>query len=481
MSDGGRGVVARVWATVVAACCLLAVRLAVGPTDAGLVLDAAVAALALAGTVGATLRAQPGRSRVAWRFQTTAVALWLLAPLAWLTDLPDDVAAVGRLGFVAMVGTGLWLTSRHTDSRSRVRLAVDAGMATASTVVVGWPLVLEDAWLAAGGGWAAAAAVGAPAGCVGVVVFAVELMLTEMAPQRRWMPRLASAGWAAAAVADVAWSLGRTPAWAVAWALWFGGTWVYGGTSVRREVISTRRALVHAPYLLLAPALVALVVAQASGTLAPVQEATAAVIAVLLLARQHVTLAENRVLVARLAASERAMRHQATHDSLTGLPARVLLDEELTGAIERRRGTASPLAVAFVDLDDFKAVNDTHGHAAGDDVLVATARRLTAVLAEHDEDARAFRVSGDEFAVLLVREAARDAVDVARQVRDAVAQPLTVNGHPLSVGASVGVATAAADLTSPSALLRAADIAMYEVKRSGKGGVRAAPAEPLRR
>ena len=103
------------------------------------------------------------------------------------------------------------------------------------------------------------------------------------------------------------------------------------------------------------------------------------------------------------------LRHQATHDALTGLGGRVLLHECLDAAVARRRATGDGLAVVFLDLDDFKVVNDTMGHAAGDDVLVQTASRITDALARLGEGAAAFRMSGDEFAVLLLGPAAVDA------------------------------------------------------------------------
>ena len=132
------------------------------------------------------------------------------------------------------------------------------------------------------------------------------------------------------------------------------------------------------------------------------------------------------------------------------------------------------VAVVFVDLDDFKAVNDVHGHAAGDHLLVETARRLRDALTPVGDDALAVRMSGDEFAVLLVGRAAEQSADLARQILAAIQRPVTVNGVSVSVGGSVGVASTDSAALNPSALLRAADVAMYDVKHQGKGGVRVA-------
>jgi diguanylate cyclase (GGDEF)-like protein len=129
------------------------------------------------------------------------------------------------------------------------------------------------------------------------------------------------------------------------------------------------------------------------------------------------------------------------------------------------------VGVLFVDLDGFKRVNDGHGHATGDHVLVETARRLLGVLAPLGDDAFTVRLSGDEFAILLVREPAKQCATIAEALLDAIKRPIDVNGVPVRVGASVGIATTSSRVLNPSALLRAADEAMYRVKRRGKGGV----------
>ncbi len=266
------------------------------------------------------------------------------------------------------------------------------------------------------------------------------------------------------------------PLWAVGWALAWLATRAYLGTSTRARVASTRRAIVYAPYLLVAPTGAGhrhrgVPIAQ----LATPQLVAAVVVVLLLLARQHVTLLENRTLVPRLEDTERLLRHQATHDSLTGLPGRALLWERLDDVAERRRAEPIAVSVVFLDLDDFKAVNDEHGHAAGDAVLVEVARRLRDTIARLGDDALAIRVSGDEFAVLLVGDPPR----TPRRPRGAARARRTeiVNGVPLTVGGSLGVATADDGELSPSALLRAADVAMYDVKHAGKGDVRVARAD----
>jgi diguanylate cyclase (GGDEF)-like protein len=154
--------------------------------------------------------------------------------------------------------------------------------------------------------------------------------------------------------------------------------------------------------------------------------------------------------------------YQATHDSLTGLPNRELFADRLKIALHRAERRSETVAVLFLDLDEFKSVNDSLGHDVGDQLLVTVARRLEANL--HAEDTAA-RLGGDEFAILLEAVDARDAARVAERLRGVIGAPVEIRGHELAVSASIGVATAAA---AGSDLLRDSDLAMYQAKSAGK-------------
>src|SRR5690606_4980036 len=156
---------------------------------------------------------------------------------------------------------------------------------------------------------------------------------------------------------------------------------------------------IYAPYIFVAPAVVYVTLERHHGVQLPVLLAASAMV-VLLLVRQHVTLLENAVLVDKLAHTERMLRHQATPDHLTGLAGRVVLWERLAHLRALEDDVPVSVALLFVDLDDFKSVNDRHGHATGDHVLVETAQRLSDVLNSFGDDALGVRMSGDEFAVL---------------------------------------------------------------------------------
>lgn len=176
---------------------------------------------------------------------------------------------------------------------------------------------------------------------------------------------------------------------------------------------------------------------------------------------------------ADLVARTQQANHVALHDPLTGLPNRALLFERLVSAMNRSRRTGSLIAVMYVDLDTFKAVNDTFGHRIGDEVLVIVAQRLTALLRPGDTVAR---LGGDEFAVLCDDIADVSHLDpIADRVIDAFRLPFDVSTGPVDVRASVGIGVG--DWTSaPEHLLDIADTAMYEVKR--RGGGRHAPLKP---
>ncbi len=165
---------------------------------------------------------------------------------------------------------------------------------------------------------------------------------------------------------------------------------------------------------------------------------------------------------------EHELRHQALHDPLTGLPNRVLLQDRLELALRRRSHQA--LALLFVDLDGFKAVNDSLGHAAGDEVLRAVAGRLQRCIRPDDTAAR---FGGDEFAVLLEgAETAATAGRVAERIVRDLSAPLLVGECPVTIGASVGVALGVPGDVSAADLLADADTAMYAAKAAGKGTVK---------
>jgi diguanylate cyclase (GGDEF)-like protein len=163
------------------------------------------------------------------------------------------------------------------------------------------------------------------------------------------------------------------------------------------------------------------------------------------------------------------LHHQASHDSLTGLANRSLFTQFVASRLESRDASGQVPVILFIDLDDFKLVNDSLGHAAGDTLLVAVGERLHGELRQGDIAAR---LGGDEFAVLL-RDAPdiRAAIHVATRLTAAMNPFFQVEGHEVNVRASIGVAAGRPGVDTASDLLRNADLAMYSAKARGKGRV----------
>ncbi|NKJ46107.1 deoxyuridine 5'-triphosphate nucleotidohydrolase [Burkholderia sp. SG-MS1] len=167
-----------------------------------------------------------------------------------------------------------------------------------------------------------------------------------------------------------------------------------------------------------------------------------------------------------LHAKQRELVHLATHDVLTGLPNRMLFMQKLESAIEEAKLHDAGLAVLFVDLDRFKQINDQFGHSVGDKVLVAVARRLKQVLCAADVVAR---LGGDEFIVLIEGpRVAQAAPGIAARMMDALNETLLIDGHSMTVGASIGISQFPDDSGTAEELLLNADAAMYAAKSGGR-------------
>jgi len=164
-------------------------------------------------------------------------------------------------------------------------------------------------------------------------------------------------------------------------------------------------------------------------------------------------------------ALEAELAHQAFHDSLTGLANRVLFANRIEHALGRGRRHQNLFAVLFIDLDDFKTVNDSLGHAVGDELLVAVAGRIRSCIRPEDTCAR---LGGDEFAVMVEDLASPDsAITVSRRILQAMAKPLTIGGSDVAVQGSIGIALGSGDQNA-SEIMRSADLAMYRAKTEGK-------------
>lgn len=163
--------------------------------------------------------------------------------------------------------------------------------------------------------------------------------------------------------------------------------------------------------------------------------------------------------------AEERIRHMARHDALTGLPNRLLLDAEFPAILAEAKAAGRDVGVAFLDIDNFKVINDSLGHAVGDELLKIVAARVTDIV---DGQGMAVRVGGDEFIVLLSGQGADSLVSRFEAVRHAVAAPITLGGLTFQVTCSMGIACFPQHGENPSDLVANADAAMYRAKETGR-------------
>jgi len=184
------------------------------------------------------------------------------------------------------------------------------------------------------------------------------------------------------------------------------------------------------------------------------------------LEREHQAL--KQVLEERQALQE-ALLHQAFYDKLTGLPNRALLFDRLQHAFLEAARQQQAISMLFVDLDDFKSVNDRFGHASGDQLLVEVSNRMVFVARPEDTVAR---LGGDEFTILIKNShSVEDGVGVANRILERISEPYQINGVEINISASIGVSMSYPRGDQPEDLLREADQAMYQAKSGGKSKI----------
>jgi diguanylate cyclase (GGDEF)-like protein len=452
---------------------------------------AALAAAVAAGRRAA--RCTAPRDRTTWWLVAAACTSWALGEASWCwhTLRSDEVpfpslADVGFLGFAVLMTAGL-LAHPADGGRAAVLQRVCDGLLTAGSVGLASWLTTLGAVLATddGGGLQRLLLLAYPSTDVLLVVLTV--LLLARVGRRRPALSLMGSGVVALGISDSAFAyLAARDGYdgGLVDLGWIGGFLLIALAGACDEpspdpVAASGRprgdeleVTVRASVLPYVPVLIALGVTAAvtvfSRPLTSAELLSACAVVLFLLARQYLAVTENVRLARELAAREQQLRGQAYSDPLTGLANRLLFRDRLEHALELHARDRRPLAVVFLDLDDFKAVNDRHGHAAGDELLVAVAGRITGASRTADTVAR---LGGDEFAILL--EDAAAPVAAAARIAAALAPGIVQAGTPHPVRASVGVASVSADEPpiGADALLARADAAMYVAKRAGKGTV----------
>jgi diguanylate cyclase (GGDEF)-like protein len=459
------------------------------------------AAQLAAGVVAVAICVAPGRGRAArWWLGPLLIGLtgWTLIRLWWLVQ---DVADAGRppgasvadVGFLALplgvllallAATGALPRPAPTSShRDRIVLVIDSVLITGSLLALAWSVVPGRVFRQAG---ESPLVIGVAAGYVIAdltLATMVALLLTTRPASRpgRVPLRLLGLGLVALGVSDTlrmlrladgvmsplesaGYLLGPL---LIAFAALNPPGRAHEPGTVRAEPEWVHLLLPYVPVV--ATGVIIAVRTGTGGQLTPYEAYLGWLGLGLVVARQMFTIVDNTVLLARVSEGQRRLHHQAYHDPLTGLANRALFHERLVLALEGHRYGGRPIALLFADLDDFKLINDSFGHAIGDRLLRAIGDRLRRCVPAAGLVAR---LGGDEFAVLLEHHPA-EAEPIGHRILATLRDPFVIDGRTIGVGASIGlvVAEPADPALSADTLLRRADAAMYVSKRRGKGNL----------
>jgi diguanylate cyclase (GGDEF)-like protein len=425
--------------------------------------------------------ASRGRQRTAWLCMTVGLAGWALGEVIWAfeglilnRDPFPSVADVAYLIYPVGACLALLIFPGGYTSQSRIRIVLDGVLVAAALFEVYWILILRDVQVADGADrFAVGLSIAYPVSDLVVVTVALLVLMRARTAQRTTLILL-TAGNVLNALSDTAFVyLSARDSYDSGHMIDVG--WMAGLVLIAIAALHSRqvtfeeqsnrvpsRPEIWLPYL---PILLAAAVCGPElmpiSTLGPVLVSSIVLVAVVL-ARQFIVVGENRRLLANAA-------DQALRDPLTGLANRALFNDRLSHAVQLHQRDDQSVSVMSLDLDDFKLVNDSLGHPAGDALLVQSAQRLMANVRSSDTLAR---LGGDEFAVLLEGNP-DDAHAIARRISRAFDEPFVVDGQEILVRPSVGLAVASPDgrETSAQALLKQADVAMYSAKRARTGGV----------
>ncbi|MBV9254741.1 MAG: GGDEF domain-containing protein [Actinobacteria bacterium] len=478
-------------------------------------LGEALAALAAAGACVVAARRHRD-AHTAWILLGASALSWGAGELVWSWyDLVQHrevpVPSLADLGFLAAVPLAaaaiLAFPGAPRRAARRARIGLDGAIIATSLLFVSWALVLGPVWHTAG--QSALGQTVSLAYPVGDIVIATLVFITVAHVRRNHRVPFVMAGVAllAMAVADSAFAYITNQVFSDTNALNAG--WVVGylliavaalhparpsntrvlptAADVADAPIIDGRGSVFLPYVPVAFAVAVGAYRLAShGRVGPFLGVTGTVLVGLFSLRQLVALLDNLELGRELQRAVRALEDreqqltfQAFHDGLTGLANRSLLWDRIGHAVALGAREERTIAVLYVDLDGFKQVNDTLGHAAGDQLLAAVAERMRAVVRPAETVAR---IGGDEFAVLVEGVDEHSPEALAHRLLEALSTPFTVAPNRVVVGASIGIAVSRRQHPSADELVRAADAAMYDAKRAGKGrvAVRELPSATLR-
>ena len=451
-----------------------------------------VAALVATLACGWAALAAAGRVRRGWALMALATASWAAGEAVWTYY---EVIAGQKTPFPSLADAGFLLAvpfqvaavvhfARGHSGRSQAKTVVDGAIVAMSVMFISWTTVLHTVYAAGGDGpFSFGLSLAYP---VGDLVTIVIVIIAVAGARRLYAPMvLIAAGLLALTVSDStftyltsqnAFSTGPVDTgWVAGFLLIALAAFLSRMRPAEHESDADTPSLARnlLPYIPLSLAALLAVWMRVSGrhSLDLFSAALLVLIVALVLGRQVLALNEVAVLTRQLQDSVRSLRareeelsYQAFHDSLTGLANRALFRDRLEHALELGRRSGRRLAVLYLDLDEFKVVNDNLGHDAGDRLLMVVAERIKSCVRPGDTTAR---IGGDEFAVVLSEvNGVDDAVRVAERVVEAFGQPFSI-GTVVHLGLSAGVVLRTDSSQGAEDLLRDADAAMYAAKSRG--------------
>lgn len=435
------------------------------------------------------------RPRAAWYLLGAASASWAVGEGIWCWyELAQNVQvpfpSLADLFFllaVPLMAGGVLLLARESGAVSgSVRAILDGAIIAGSLLFISWATALGTVWHSGGeGAFARLVGLAYPVGDVITATVAIAALARARGAYRRQLVLLA-AGVISLAVSDSMFAY-LTQNGTYGNGNWLDTGWVAAFLLIGLAALAPSRAVnteaspkgqsiaqLVLPYVPLGLAGATAVIEEVRGhSIGAILLAIVGATTALVMARQLLTLLDNRRLnrvlasiVSELEAREVDLARQAFHDPLTGLVNRLLFTDRLNHALERCGREHATLAVMLCDLDDFKSVNDSLGHLAGDEVLRQVATRLQSSVRQADTIAR---LGGDEFALLIDNvESPEAVVRAVERIGHMLRTPVRVGESEVKTSASVGIVLATGQGPSSEELLRDADIALYEAKYSGK-------------
>ena len=426
-----------------------------------------------------------GAERVSWALIAGGLGAWAVGEVFWsyyelvsgrATPFPS-LADLGYLLFPVLALAGLLArpSAAHAGT-GRFRVVLDGLMVASALFVISWETALGSVYHG-GAGSVFALIVGLAYPVSDLVLITAAALIVVHSRVRRGDVFFIS-GLVVMALADSYFSYASaigvgdgtgSPAdigWFSAFLLIGLGALYYQPAQAERVERSGSIVLVCLPYVFVVVGIGATAAGLVHSGTSDVTLAGSVVAVSALLARQLLAVLDNRRLTAALMARQHELHFRAFHDPLTGLANRALFYDRVAHALDLHRRDMRPVSIVFCDLDDFKSVNDSLGHDAGDIVLVTVAERLNAIVRSGDTLAR---LGGDEFAVLFEDDG--DVAVMADRMLQALARPVMIQNRTVPLRASIGRSTVAAtdgDIDVPK-LLKQADVAMYAAKRTGKG------------